>query len=196
MRSSDYSSFKTLEECVENIYPELQPLDPWTARRNEALKEWAAQSNPVKEFGIFQGSALAIMASAKPKNVIGLDINLSSYHKTMSTKFEDFAFRHNINLQIKKCSSLDLASMGQCDTLHIDSHATVKGNAAATVKNLLRELEMHNGSVSKYIMFHDILQNNNAIGNNIKKWLKSNSSWKIKEEETRGKCGFMVIEKK
>ena len=186
MKATDYSSFKSLQEIVDNLYDNRGKMSDHERRRNDALKECASECESIKEFGVFQGSSLAVMTSTNPKKVVGVDLNLKPF-KSIEHLFLKYIRENNIHFTMLQCSSLDIQSVGEIDMLHIDSlHNAV---------HLTKELELHGHLVNKYIAFHDVLQNNRELGKVVEKYISKNSEWKMKEHGTEGKCGFMIIQK-
>jgi len=191
MKSTDYSNCSTLEEVYDHQYEILRSYnkDQQHARiRLDALIKYAKQSRVIKEIGVFQGSSLIAMFMQKNvTSAVGIDINLSTYYKTMEAFVNDYSERKNKSIKMIECSSLDKKTVSNCDMLHIDSKHQYD--------HLMSELKLHAPSVNKFIAFHDINQNNRELYRCVVEYIDNvePDTWKIIEEYEKGKCGHLII---
>jgi len=188
MKHVDYSSALTLEQA--HAIDKKNPIwDENLQSRCDQLQECARDPdvNIVSEFGVYRGSSLIPIILTNPKKVIAVDTELRRLKQHNLALIEAYAKQHNIEIELIEAMSINEKSIRTVDFLHIDS--------LHEPNYLAKELDMHSSYVSKYIMFHDIKQNNWELWNVIDKFLKKSSLWKLKTKYEKGSCGYAVIER-
>ena len=189
MHPSDYSNCSTLEEVVNSLYNE--DSSEHTILRNDCIASAAKQCTSAMELGIFQGSCLALMYVnlQSPKTLYGVDINTNRFLEGgLKPHFEDYAKKMKVSIPtIIETSSLKKNSVKEVDFLHIDS--------LHHPKHLTEELKLHAPNIKKYIAFHDINQNNSALGKVVRDFVSKNPKWQLDTYYDKGKCGHALIKR-
>lgn len=188
MKHVDYSSALTLEQA--HAIDKKQPI--WDANlqsRCNQLQECVRDPdvNIVSEFGVYRGSSLIPIILEKPKKVIAIDTELRRLKEHNLALIEAYTKQHDIEIELIEAMSTNQKTIRNVDFLHIDS--------LHEPEYLIQELQMHAGHVSKYIMFHDIKQNNWELWNVVNSFLNYTPSWKLKTKYEQGSCGYAVIER-
>lgn len=147
------------------------------------IKSLLTECDSYVEFGVKQGTTLAVALFTNTKRVTGYDITVKWYQPVQHL-FKEYAEANNITLNVIPQSSL-LCVISDIDLLYIDDlhkYTQVK-----------RELEIHNKNVNKFIVFHDT-----TLFPEIKKavmeFVDASDDWVIYNESTVN-VGFMTIKR-
>jgi hypothetical protein len=161
------------------------------------LKAYAEKCDHVTEMGVrYAVSTYALMMGA-PKKMISIDIMPLEHFGVTTQSVYDIAEENNIDYKFVLGDTLAIeiepTELLFIDTLH-------------NYNQLKKELELHAGKVSKYIIFHDTTSFG-FIGEQyvqagfvqglwpaIEEFLQANPEWKILERYTNNN-GLTVIEK-
>jgi len=125
-----------------------------------------------------------------PKKVILVDISMEKYNKFLKPIAESYCSENNIELVVHECSSIDSKCVHKTDILLIDSlhHRN----------HMQKELNLHGGNVSKYIIVHDTSVINGRANESLYQCViefAKNNGWEEVERGTNN-VGYTVIGKK
>ena len=156
------------------------------------LKEYSSKCDTVTEFGVRRGVSTCALLLGKPKKLTCYDINKHS--KLPLDKYKQFSIQNNIDFSFNLTDVL-LTKIEETELLFIDTFHTYT--------QLSRELYLHGGMVSKYIIFHDTFtfgevgEDNKSPGLSkaITEFLDINLDWWIKKIYKHNN-GLTIISKK
>ena len=148
------------------------------------LKRLGEEVDHITKFGVRKGASTSAWLMARPKVLRCYDVEsnvsfrLEAYKQFAKDNGIDFTFTVANDLEIV----IELTELLFIDTSH-------------QYKHTVRELELHGGKVSKYIVFHDTMNRYGrhvvpAIGN----FLHETRSWLIKEHYSNNN-GLTVLER-
>jgi len=193
-RLVDFTRCNTMTQAVEH-HDWLLQYDPDHKYlpefdRDNILREYAGRCRVIKELGVYQGASLIkMLLQPSVEHYIGVDISTQLYDDSLRRLVDVYCEQTGKRVDIIRRSSTDPSTVSPCDMLHIDS----LHNAG----HLLNELNVHASSVSKYIAFHDVNQNNRALFKAVMKFTTTvqPDTWKTAIDYDRGKAGCLVIER-
>ena len=153
--------------------------DMWS--RMDFIQETFPGIETITEFGPFQGCSTAAWLKLKPKKFttvdrgIALDIDVfKSAAREIGIEF-NFIVGSDLDIEIEPCELLFI------DTVHTEEHT-------------FQELTLQADKVSKYLVFHDIVEPRFGTMAGIKKWWKNHPEW-IEKYSDQNDCGFLILEK-
>jgi hypothetical protein len=153
--------------------------DMWS--RMDFIQETFVGVQTITEFGPFQGCSTAAWLKLNPKKFttvdqgIALEIDLfKAAAEEIGVEF-NFIVNSDLNIIIEPCELLFI------DTVHTEDHT-------------FKELELHADKVTRYLVFHDIVESRFGTLAGIKKWWKNHPEW-IEKYSDHNDCGFLVLEK-
>lgn len=137
------------------------------------LFEFGAKVKHITEFGVRAGVSTCAFLATRPKKMVAYDIK----------KFDgvdeliELSKKENINFIYKLESTLE-TTIEPTDLLFVDT--------LHDYEHIKKELELHAEKVSKYIIFHDVVQYGTRGGNGgvgimpaIDEFLYNNKEWEI-----------------
>ncbi len=155
---------------------------------HEEIRRLLPECESYTEFGVMQGTTLAIPLLSKVSKVRGYDIQLTSNNAVRYDKgqhlFETYAKENDIDFQVIEADTATCEIIEQVDLLYIDS--------CHQAKHLIRELTQHSNNANKFIVFHDTTANP-ALASVIQNFV-SNDEWSIHKVSTSS-VGFMTIKR-
>ncbi len=165
------------------------------------LKQYGEECKHITEMGVRWGASTLAFVMAKPERLISYDIQ--STHEIESIMVESqqtlnhsFILADTLNLEIEETELLFI------DTLH-------------TYNQLINELKIHEGKVSKYIILHDtttfgrideniyqhasdLIKSKTVVKNGLRTamedFLEENTNWSILEDRTNNN-GLTILKR-
>ena len=158
--------------------------------QHAAIEKYLQSGDTYMELGTHQGSTAARAMLNNPKKVILVDISMEKYNKFLKPIAESYCSENNIELVVHECSSIDSECVHKTDILLIDSlhHRN----------HMQKELNLHGGNVSKYIIVHDTSVINGRANESLYQCViefAKNNGWEEVERGTNN-VGYTVIGKK
>jgi len=158
--------------------------------QHAAIEKYLQSGDTYMELGTHQGSTAARAMLNNPKKVILVDISMEKYNKFLRPIAESYCSQNNIELVVHECSSIDSECVHKTDILLIDSlhHRN----------HMQKELNLHGGNVSKYIIVHDTSVINGRANESLYQCViefAKNNGWEEVERGTNN-VGYTVIGKK
>jgi len=158
--------------------------------QHAAIEKYLQSGDTYMELGTHQGSTAARAMLNNPKKVILVDISMEKYNKFLRPIAESYCSENNIELVVHECSSIDSECVHKTDILLIDSlhHRN----------HMQKELTLHGGNVSKYIIVHDTSVINGRANESLYQCViefAKNNGWEEVERGTNN-VGYTVIGKK
>jgi len=158
--------------------------------QHAAIEKYLQSGDTYMELGTHQGSTAARAMLNNPKKVILVDISMEKYNKFLKPIAESYCSENNIELVVHECSSIDSKCVHKTDILLIDSlhHRN----------HMQKELNLHGGNVSKYIIVHDTSVINGRANESLHQCViefAKNNGWEEVERGTNN-VGYTVIGKK
>ena len=158
--------------------------------QHAAIEKYLQPGDTYMELGTHQGSTAARAMLNNPKKVILVDISMEKYNKFLKPIAEQYCSENNIELVVHECSSIDSKCVHKTDILLIDSlhHRN----------HMQKELNLHGGNVSKYIIVHDTSVINGRANESLYQCViefAKNNGWEEVERGTNN-VGYTVIGKK
>jgi len=158
--------------------------------QHAAIEKYLQSGDTYMELGTHQGSTAARAMLNNPKKVILVDISMEKYNKFLKPIAESYCSENNIELVVHECSSIDSKCVHKTDILLIDSlhHRN----------HMQKELNLHGGNVSKYIIVHDTSVINGRANESLYQCViefAKNNGWEEVERGTNN-VGYTVIGKK
>jgi len=158
--------------------------------QHAAIEKYLQSGDTYMELGTHQGSTAARAMLNNPKKVILVDISMEKYNKFLKPIAESYCSQNNIELVVHECSSIDSECVHKTDILLIDSlhHRN----------HMQKELNLHGGNVSKYIIVHDTSVINGRANESLYQCViefAKNNGWEEVERGTNN-VGYTVIGKK
>lgn len=191
MVNVDLSHVKSLQEFYDVIIAgqaEAHGVD--YHEQHDAVRRYLEPGDTYMELGTHQGSTAARAMLNNPKKVILVDISMEKYNKFLKPIAESYCSENDIELVVHECSSIDVKCVHKTDVLLIDSlhHRT----------HMQKELNLHGGNVSKYIIVHDTSVINRRADESlyhcVMDFAKKNG-WEQVERGTNN-VGYTVIRKR
>ena len=191
MINVDLSHVKSVKEFYKEIRAgqEAEHGDNYCAQ-HDAITRLIKDCDSYMELGTHQGGTAAAAMLCKPKKITLVDIDMHRYDKFLKPLADKFCKRHNISLNVKECSSIEIKSTAKTDLLLIDS--------VHNPNHMIQELRLHQINVKKYIVAHDTSVINGRPDVRLYECLESfcmNYPFKIVERETVN-VGYAVLERK
>lgn len=140
-------------------------------------------ANSYTEFGVNQGTTLALAFFEKTPHITAYDLNLDRYRKAQH-HFEQYAISNQLDFEIHEANTLKV-EIAPCDVLYIDT--------AHVYDHLSKELALHGNKAQKYIVFHDTFTNP-GLKKAIREFIAKNPQWSI-VTECDINVGFMTIKR-
>lgn len=134
------------------------------------------------EFGVNQGTTLAIAFLEKTPKIRAYDHKLLAYGKA-AHHFEAHAKEFNLDFAISEADTLK-CTIEPCDLLYIDTYHVYE--------HLTKELLRHGDRPQKYMVFHDTQANGAQLKKAVKEFVTRNKQWKI-ITDCDINVGFMTI---
>ena len=158
--------------------------------QHAAIEKYLQSGDTYMELGTHQGSTAARAMLNNPKKVILVDISMEKYNKFLKPIAESYCSENNIELVVHECSSIDAKCAHKTDILLIDS--------LHNRNHMQKELNLHGGNVSKYIIVHDTSVINGRANESLHQCViefAKNNGWEEVERGTNN-VGYTVIGKK
>lgn len=186
MLTADMSHAKNLNEYHSDLtQKQIEHHGDGYCDVHAALLKYMKNCDTYKELGVKQGTTAAAVILSNPKSVELIDKRLTDYNPHKK-HFEKYCFNNNIKFRVREIDSTSfLATDRSSDLLYIDTwHVYAQ---------LQKELNLHHAFVNKYIVMHDT-HAKPELTKAIKEFLKTNSKWKM-IEENKVNVGYTVLEK-
>ena len=179
-----------MPENLNQIYERLCNTPSDINEHLPTLMKYASECKHITEMGVRYIVSTYALLMGKPERMISYDINMCHWEPVRNLVKENtdfhFAIGNTLEIEIEPTELLFI------DTLH-------------NYIQLKKELELHAGKVSKYIIFHDTTSCENVgesysgktergIWPAIQEFLQSNPQWKMKERFTNNN-GLTIIKK-
>ena len=156
---------------------------------HDAIRKYSRGVHNYMEIGVHQGGTASVALLEKFKRIQLVDISLSRYNKFLKPLAESYAIENNIEIVTKETDGRTIASLGWSDMLVIDSY-----HHAA---HMIKELNLHGGTVRKYIIAHDTSIINGRPDDQLfrclRDWGEANG-WKLVEHCVKN-VGYTVIKR-
>lgn len=136
------------------------------------------------EFGIMQGTTLAVALLCNPDKVRAYDTRLKLYNKNKHL-FEEYTKENNIDYSVFQENSLK-CEIEPTDLLYIDT--------LHVYEQLSQELNIHGKKVKKYIICHDTSAKP-ELKRAIKEYVRNKNDWEISKVCDKN-VGFMTLMRK
>lgn len=191
MINVDLSEVKSLQEFYDVIIAgQAEAHGADYHEQHAAIQKYLQPGDVYMELGTHQGSTAARAMLNNPKKVILVDISMEKYNKFLKPIAESYCSENNIELVVHECSSIEAKCTHKTDILLIDSlHQR---------NHMQKELNLHGGNVSKYIIVHDTSvingRANESLYQCIIEFARTNG-WEEIERSTNN-VGHTVIRKK
>lgn len=137
---------------------------------HEEIRTLLSECNSYTEFGVKQGTTLAVAVLSNTKKIRGYDITLKWYLKAEQL-FQTFTEQYDIDFNVIEESSL-LCNIESVDLLYIDD--------LHKYHQVSKELKLHSDKVNKYIVLHDT-KLFPELTRAINDFLSTTAHWKIKK---------------
>jgi len=190
MINSDLSHVETLVEFNESIREQQEEAHGKDyCAIHDAIKKYMKECKSYMELGTHQGGTASTAMLCNPEFIQLVDIDFSRYNKFLAPIARKYCKENDIKLSIKQADSTGLGSTAWVDMLVIDSYHHPQ--------HMIKELNMHAGHVSKYIIAHDtsVLHGNpNDSLYRVLKNFASDGKWEIIEHNTNN-VGYTVLKK-
>lgn len=182
MISKDIDATDLLDYYTQLYDVQAEAHTPEYMLVHDEIRKLVKQCDSYTEFGVNQGTTLAIALLEKVKKIRAYDIKLAPYNKAKH-HFEQYAAEHNLDYvameaNTLKCS-IEPVDMLYIDTLHVYDH-------------LSRELALHGNKARKYIVFHDTFKPTQQLKQAIREFVGKNPHWQV-ITECDDSVGFMTI---
>jgi hypothetical protein len=175
-----------IDDICESFKNRTRPNIRWKMvgdmyRRIDFIQQTFTGVQTITEFGPFQGCSTAAWLSLRPKKFVtvdqGVSLDVDLYKKAAEEINVDFQFIQGSDLEIdiEPCELLFI------DTVHTEEHT-------------YQELQRHADKVSRYLVFHDVVEPRFGTLAGIKRWWKDHPEWKLKYQDLDD-CGFLILEK-
>ena len=175
-----------IDDICESFKNRTRPDIRWKMvgdmyRRIDFIQQTFTGVQTITEFGPFQGCSTAAWLSLRPKKFVtvdqGVSLDVDLYKKAAEEINVDFQFIQGSDLEIdiEPCELLFI------DTVHTEEHT-------------YQELQRHADKVSRYLVFHDVVEPRFGTLAGIKRWWKDHPEWKLKYQDLDD-CGFLILEK-
>ena len=188
MINSELGHVKTLEEFHTSIREQqCEAHGTHYCDMHDAIRKYFKEGScqVYMELGTHQGGTAANAMLMNPETVVLVDISMQKYNKFLRPIATEYCKKNNIDLKIKEVDSTSLASMHYCDMLMIDS--------VHKYHHIKKELEIHGGHVTKYIVAHDT-NTIPELHRALYEFCDENSQWKIVEYFQKD-AGYTVLKK-
>ena len=139
--------------------------------------------NSYTEFGVNQGTTLAVALLGNIKKVRAYDMTLVPYNKAKHL-FDDYSIQNSIDLKVFETDTLR-CEIDDVDLLYIDTKHYYD--------HLTKELSRHGHKAKKYIVFHDTVEGK-GLDRAVKEFVQKNNGWKI-ITDCKLNVGFMSIKR-
>ena len=190
MINSELGHVKTVEEFNIDIRKQQEEAHGADyCAIHDAIKKYAEGCNAYMELGTHQGGTASAALLAGFKRVHLVDMDMSRYNKFLKPLAEQYAADNDIELIVKQTDSTGLGAIGYSDMLMIDSYHHPN--------HMMKELQLHGGTVRKYILAHDTSVINGRMNDSLYQvmvqWGNQNG-WKVIERGTTN-VGYTVLGK-
>jgi hypothetical protein len=156
---------------------------------HSAIRKYMKDCNSYMELGTNQGGTASTALLCKPKSVILVDRDMSSFRKVLEKIAIQYSKDNQIDLKIVEDDSISPKAVFNTDMLLIDS--------LHYVSHMEKELKVHGNNVNKYIIAHDTSitfgKRSDALYNCLSSFANTNG-WKVIERGTTN-VGYTVIAK-
>lgn len=156
---------------------------------HDAIRKYSRGCKNYMEIGTHQGGTASVALLQKFKRIQLIDIDFSRYNKFLKPLAESYAAENKITLEIRQVDGTSIGSLGYSDMLLIDSYHHPN--------HMIKELNLHGNTVSKYIIAHDTSiingKANDSLYHCLKNWGEQNG-WKVVDHCTEN-VGYTVIKK-
>jgi hypothetical protein len=150
---------------------------------HDEIRRRLSESESYAEFGVRQGTTLALVMLAGVKFARGYDIDLNAHYNKVKHLFDDYASLRGIDLQAIQADTAKCA-MPPVDVLYIDSFHNYH--------HIKKELAAHGNKVRKYIICHDTETPHWKLKPAISEFIQANPHWSI-VEECKANVGYMTL---
>lgn len=177
---------------VDEIYAQKCAVHSDISEHLPILKEYAAKSLTVTEFGVRTGVSTWAFMAGRPAALFSYDL-VAPPPETL-IQMHDAALRAGVLFQFTKANVLEV-EIGHTTTLFIDTYHTYR--------QLWQELKLHANKVLKWIILHDTEtfgekgEANEEKGLNyaIGEFLSANEEWSVVKRYTNNN-GLTILERK
>ena len=157
----------------------------------ETIKKYASECDHVTEFGIRTGVSTTAIIAGKPKRFVTYDIDLGRFN---AGQYCEMAKEVGVDLVVIEGNSVEV-EIEETDMLMIDSEHTHE--------HMTKELSLHGGKVSKYIISHDTekfkhrdeARKDRGLWDALHEFMDSNPGWELREHFPNNN-GLTVIQRK
>lgn len=133
------------------------------------------------EFGVNQGTTLAVAVLSNIPKIRAYDIKLAPYNKAKH-HFEQYASENKLDYRVIEAGTLTI-KIDPVDLLYIDT--------VHSYSHLKQELEKHGSKAQKYIVFHDTVYAP-GLRQAVNEYVNAHKNWKI-ITDCIDSVGFMTI---
>jgi hypothetical protein len=184
MIAADIKAVNLLDYYVQLYHAQWQAHTPDYMLVHYEILKHLVNCASYTEFGVNQGTTLAIPLLAGIKKIRAYDISLSPYNKARA-HFEDFANSNKVDYQVFEADAL-LCDIEPVDMLYIDT--------VHRYEHLSKELNTHGDKAQKYIVFHDTFKPDKRMKDAVREFISTRPAWKVITECDKS-VGFMAIAK-
>lgn len=156
---------------------------------HSAIRKYMKDCNSYMELGTNQGGTASTALLCKPKSVILVDKDMSSFRKVLEKIAIQYSKDNQIDLNIIEDDSISPKTRFNTDMLVIDS--------LHYASHMKKELEVHGNNVNKYIIAHDTSitfgKRSDALYDCLCNFAHKNG-WKVIERNITN-VGYTVLQK-
>lgn len=127
-----------IEEAYQNALTIPSDINEHVA----TLRRLASHCSHVTEFGVRSGNSTRALIAARPGRLVSYDVREDPYIRHIFSQEEDAGFLYDYLIEDVLTVEIEPTDMLFIDTWHV-------------YQQLIQELSLHAGKVSKYIVMHD-----------------------------------------
>ena len=191
MINSELGHCKTVEEFNNEIRRQQEEAHGAEyCSIHDAIKKYSWGCDAYMELGTHQGGTASKAMLSGFSKIHLVDMDMSRYNKFLKPLAEQHCKDNDIDLKVVQTDSTGLGALGHSDMLMIDSyhHPT----------HMMKELDLHGGTVRKYILAHDTAivngRPNDSLFQVMRHWAHANR-WEVLEHNVNN-VGYTVIGKR